>query len=455
MTEPALSVPHPAGPEVLHASRRIEHLQLNDPLTGLPSGPVLGEAIQRRIEAYKDGDPPIVWVGAEVQRLGDVTGAFGPRTRAELLREVSRRLRQICPDGSTPFHVHSDIFGILIDRAPYEVAIGAARQLTQIFETPFLVNGLPIMLQAFAGLADFPNHASNADELRQAAADALRQARDGRKPYAVYNPSRHHEQRANIALIGELKTAIEDGQLELWYQPVVDLRDDICVTLEALVRWRHPVHGCIGPARFVPAAEKTLLIGEITAWVARAAIEQIRKWRRTGIDIRVSMNLSAQDVGKGKIETMFADLLNFYGIDGPALALEVTEGALMETPERAFESLTALRRLGVSVAIDDFGLAYSSLTYLSQLPATTLKIDQSFALNMQREPKNQKIIRAAVALAHDLGLRTVVEGVETEALYRHAKEFGSDRAQGYYIARPLPADEVAVWLATSPFGKRR
>jgi predicted signal transduction protein with EAL and GGDEF domain len=431
----------------------VRRLQLNDPASGLPTGPLLGEAIERRIVQWSEGDPPIVWIGAEIQRLGDITSAFGPRTRTTLLREIAERLRDMCPEAGTPFHVHSDIFGILLDGAHYEQAINVARRLVQLFERPFMVNDLPVTVQAFAGLADYPNHASDADELRQAAAEALREARDDRRPYAIYSPARHKEQRANIALLGELKAAIPAGQLELFYQPVVDLKNDVCVTMEALVRWRHPTHGLIPPGRFIPAAERTLLIGEITAWTTRAAIEQIRRWRREGIGIRVSVNLSGQDIGRPDIAATIADLLNYYGVEGSALAFEITESTLVRAPERALESLAALRGLGASIAIDDFGQGYSSLTYLARLPATTLKIDQSFALNMEREPKNETIIRAAVALAHDLGMRTVLEGVETEALYRRAKELSSDRAQGYYIARPMPAADVPAWLQNSRFGK--
>jgi EAL domain-containing protein (putative c-di-GMP-specific phosphodiesterase class I)/GGDEF domain-containing protein len=425
---------------------------MNDAVSGLPTGPALGQLISRSIALWKDQAPPIVLIGVEINHVGDITGAFGPSTWVALLREITVRLRDVVPENGTLFHVQTNMFNILLDGAHYHDATQLARRLVDMFEQPFTAHQLPITVEAHVGLASYPNHVADGDGLRQAASDAIRDARESHKPYAIYIPRSYDEQRINVALLTELKTGIASGQFELVYQPIVDLKTEKCVSFEALARWRHPVHGYISPGRFIPAAEKTSLIHDLSAWVARTAIQQLSRWRKEGFDLGVAMNLSSRDLGNRDFDAMIPDLLDYYAVPGESMYFEVTEGALMRSPNRAYASLNNLRRLGAQISIDDFGQAYSSLTYLVNLPATTIKIDQSFALNLAQEPKNRAIICGAISLAHDLGLTTVIEGVETGDIYQAAKQFGSDRAQGYFIAHPLPADEVLAWLVNASFG---
>jgi EAL domain-containing protein (putative c-di-GMP-specific phosphodiesterase class I) len=258
-----------------------------------------------------------------------------------------------------------------------------------------------------------------------------------------------HEQPATERLgrIGALRHAIASGQLALFYQPIVDCRSQAVVGVEALVRWQHPEFGLVPADDFIALAEETGLIKPLTRWVIAAALKQCRAWKNAGLDLRVAVNLSGHDVQDPTLPDLISQELFDLGLSARSLTVELTETASMADPERALSTLAQLKAMGVEIAIDDFGTGYSSLSYLTRVPAHQLKIDRTFVRDLADEKHLAAVVRSTIELGHTLGLKVVAEGVEDEATCELLSEFGCDRAQGFYFARPMPADAVLRWCA--------
>jgi EAL domain-containing protein (putative c-di-GMP-specific phosphodiesterase class I) len=263
---------------------------------------------------------------------------------------------------------------------------------------------------------------------------------------AVYDPSRHADSSGHLALVEELRAALTTGQLVLHHQPQVDVRTGRTLGAEALVRWAHPVRGLLGPAQFLPLAEAHGLMGALTDEVLRQAVAQAADWRRRGLDLRISVNLSASNLLDTDLPHRVAGLLADAGLPAESLVLEVTETVLMGDAERSLAVVTALTALGLTVSIDDFGTGYSSLSYLRDLPVAELKLDRSFTADLLEDPRTEAIVASTIDLAHRLGLRVVAEGVEHDATLARLARLGCDESQGYLHSAPLPADRLADWL---------
>jgi EAL domain-containing protein (putative c-di-GMP-specific phosphodiesterase class I) len=277
-------------------------------------------------------------------------------------------------------------------------------------------------------------------------------AKRGSSGYIVYSPDQDEHGSDRLAFIAELRAAIDRDELVLHYQPKVSLKTGRCVRAEALVRWNHPVRGLIPPDQFVPLAEQTGLIKPLTRWVLGAALRQCRAWRDSGFDLPVAVNLSMLNLHDPELTESVAELLVACGVPPAFLKVEVTESAIMSDPERALETLRCLRGMGVAVAIDDFGTGHSSLNYLKHLPVEDIKLDRSFVREMRVDESDFAIVRSTVQLAHSLDLRVIAEGVEDEETWDLLAALGCDAAQGYYMSRPLPAEDLESWLHDSPWG---
>jgi EAL domain-containing protein (putative c-di-GMP-specific phosphodiesterase class I) len=258
-----------------------------------------------------------------------------------------------------------------------------------------------------------------------------------------------HHSRERLSLMGDLRKAVDGDELALMYQPKIPLRGATDHYLEALVRWQHPARGLVPPAEFIPFAEQTGYIRAITQWVLTHAIAQCATWRRDGLPVNVSINISPRDLMDIRLPERFADLLQAQGCAAHWVALEITESGIMEDPERAIENLGRLHALGCGLAIDDYGTGYSSLAYLRRLPVDELKIDKSFVMNMARDPSDAMIVRSTIDLAHNMGLMVVAEGVDDEATLERLRALGCDMAQGYHFSRPLAAAEVVARMRES------
>jgi diguanylate cyclase (GGDEF)-like protein len=297
-------------------------------------------------------------------------------------------------------------------------------------------------LQPQIGVALFPNHGHNASSLLECADYALNAARKNKERCVLYSPEFSGSPRPPLHL-RELRQAIVQDQLFVLYQPKVDLRSDRITGLEALTRWRHPVHGLIMPDEFIPLAERTGLIVPLTLWVLNQSIGQCRHWRSEGTNVSIAVNLSMWNLDTPELPDQIASLLRSAGVPSGQLELEITESAIMDDPQRAMRTLKAIRELGVHFAIDDFGTGYSSLAHLKKMPVSSIKIDKSFTQNMESDNDNAVIVRAIVDLGHNLGLKVVAEGVETLAAKEMLLDFNCDEAQGYYFSRPVTAGDIS------------
>jgi predicted signal transduction protein with EAL and GGDEF domain len=311
-------------------------------------------------------------------------------------------------------------------------------------ERPFLIHGMSVHVAASIGLTC--SSSGDRTELLRQADTAMYAAKRSGTGLAVYDPSRHADSSGHLALVEELRTALSTGQLVLHHQPQVDVSTGCTVGVEALVRWAHPVRGLLAPAQFLPLAEVHGLMGAVTEEVLRQAVAQAADWRRRGLELRISVNLSASNLLDTDLPRRVAALLADAGLPAGCLVLEVTETVLMGDAERSLAVVTALTALGLTVSIDDFGTGYSSLSYLRDLPVAELKLDRSFTADLLVEARTEAIVASTIDLAHRLGLRVVAEGVEHEATLARLAHLGCDESQGYLHSPPLPADLLEQWL---------
>jgi EAL domain-containing protein (putative c-di-GMP-specific phosphodiesterase class I) len=268
---------------------------------------------------------------------------------------------------------------------------------------------------------------------------------------AVYDAGNDSSQQQHLSLLGELRRAVEQHELCLHYQPKMSLQTNTVMEVEALLRWDHPQRGRVPPAEFIPFAEYTGYIRFVTHWVLEEAIAQCGRWSREGMPLRISVNICARDLMNRDLPDQIQSMLHQYAVPPDLLCLEITESGFMEDPVYAQQVLDRLAGMGLKLSIDDYGTGYSSLSYIMKLPVHELKIDRSFVATMNEDPDLLTIVRSTIDLGHNLGLKVVAEGVENAAGVRRLKELGCDQAQGYFISRPLPAEDLALWLRTSGF----
>jgi predicted signal transduction protein with EAL and GGDEF domain len=326
-------------------------------------------------------------------------------------------------------------------------AVQLAARIRTALAAPLVLQGVLLDIRASIGVAVHPDHGDDVTTLLQHAEIAMYVAKDTRTALQVYDPSTDDHSTERLALVGELRHALDRGEIVVHYQPKASMFDGRVRSVEALVRWQHPERGLIGPFEFVHLAEHTGLIHPLTHHVLRTALEQCREWRDRGVDLSVAVNLSVRDLVDLDLPGAIAAELDRCGLEPRSFGIEITETMLVLDPNRTIEVLARLHEMGVHISLDDFGTGYSSLSYLQRLPVDELKIDRTFIHDLAGSETDSSIVEATVALARSLGLTTVAEGVECAATWEQLVRLGCDVAQGYYISRPLPADELEAWLA--------
>jgi EAL domain-containing protein (putative c-di-GMP-specific phosphodiesterase class I) len=307
------------------------------------------------------------------------------------------------------------------------------------------LDGFAVAVGGSIGIALYPEHGADADSLLRQADIAMYAAKDARSGCTIYSPETDLHSRERLGLLADLRQAIDRGDLLVHYQPQIDVRSGELTAVEALVRWPHPTRGLLPPDEFIPLAEQTRLIQPLSRWILAAALRQCAAWRSVGLDLPISVNLSAYDLRDTDLPDVVSQALATNGVPAENLRIEITESSLMANPPRARDILGRLREQGVQIAIDDFGIGYSSLAYLKSLPVDELKIDRSFVREMATDAGSRAIVRAVIDLADVLGLRVVAEGVEDEATLAALAVLGCDVAQGYHFARALTPGDLAQW----------
>jgi diguanylate cyclase (GGDEF)-like protein len=430
----------------------LEHQARYDALTGLPNRALLNDRLQALLAEAQEGAAPVGLLLLDLDRFKDINDTLGHHFGDLLLQGASVRLAAALRPEDTLARLGGDEFAVLLPGAGQAEAVAAARSLLQALHEPIAIHGHELSADVSIGIAVAPEHGDDPATLLRRADIAMYLAKQARKGCAVYAPGHDRHSVEGLRLSLDLRRAIVDGELILHYQPKLDLAADRVRAVEALVRWQHPTLGLVPPDRFIGLAEQTGLIRDLTSWVLRNAVAQCAAWRADGLDVGVAINLSARCLLDEGLPQEVAAVLAEHRVPPACLVLEVTESALMADPEQAMRVTRALRDAGTAIAIDDFGTGHSSLAYLSQLPAEQLKIDRSFVLAMMGSERDAVIVRSAISLAHDLGLRVVAEGVEDAATLAQLARLGCDEAQGYHLTPPLPPCELAAWLTGSPRG---
>jgi diguanylate cyclase len=430
-----------------HQAAESQHQALHDALTGLPNRALLRDRTDQAIHQADRELIPAALLLLDLDRFKEVNDTLGHHYGDQLLVQVGQRLRAALREVDTVSRLGGDEFAVLLPRIETaEGAVAVASKLQAAFDEPFMLDDLALDVEASIGVALYPEHGSDPDELLQHADIAMYVAKDTHAGFMAFDPTLDQHSPRRLALLGELRRAIEQQQLVLHYQPKVDAHTGELLGVEALVRWQHPEQGLIPPGDFIPLAERTGLIGPLTDYVLDAALHQCHRWRQAGHELAIAVNVSARSLLDLAFPDQVAGLLARWELPARLLVVEITESTIMADPTHALEILGRLNTMGVQIAIDDFGTGYSSMAHLKTLPVQELKIDRSFVSQMTSNSRDAVIVRSTVDLGRNLGLRVVAEGVEDGVTLRELDALGCDAIQGYYISRPVPADDLIHWL---------
>ena len=429
-----------------HQAEVNEHQALHDSLTDLPNRTLFHDRVHQALSSARREHVPAAVMIMDLDRFKEVNDTLGHASGDELLKQVGLRLRDSLRESDTVARLGGDEFGILLPKVlDAETAVAVARKLRTTLEEPLTIHGLALQMEASIGIALFPDHGSDVQGLLQRADVAMYVAKE-QSGCEVYTRERDEYSPDRLTLLTELRRAIDRGQLGLHYQPKADLRTGEIHGVEALVRWNHPERGMIPPDEFIPPAQKTGVIAPLTMFVLDEALRQCRTWALQGLELCVAVNLSTRNLLDVHLPDTVGQLLTRWEVPPRLLELEITESTILADPVRAMQILSRLDKMGVRLAIDDFGTGYSSLAYLKRLPVDELKIDKSFILGMEESENDAVIVRSTIDLGRNLGLRVVAEGVETQAAWNHLVALGCDVAQGYFLSRPAPAEQLTEWL---------
>ena len=425
---------------------QISHLAYRDRLTGLPNRLRFRDAVQQAIARAGPVHGSLAVVMLDLDRFKHVNDVLGYASGDKLLERVAQRLQEVVRVGDVVARLGGDEFALLRPDADVALAVGVAQRITGAFEQPLLLDDHMVDLSAGLGIAVWPAHASDADDLLSHAEVAMYAAKRHTAGAQVYDPAVDTASALNLSLLSELRQAVDNNELRLFLQPKIAIQDGSVCGAEALVRWQHPTRGLVPPMQFIPFAEQTGFIRQLTLWMfERAAAEQVAL-ALLGVR-RVSVNLSTRDLLDMELPEKLDAILRRHRALADGFCLEITESAIMDDPQRAEATLNRLAERGYKLSIDDFGTGYSSLAYLKKLPVNELKIDKSFVMAMETDAGDAKIVRSTIDLAHNLGLTVVAEGIETAAVLGLLHALHCDEGQGYHMSKPLPVDAFCDWVA--------
>jgi diguanylate cyclase (GGDEF)-like protein len=451
---PLLLIPMFAVYRTSAMSLEKEHQATHDALTGLPNRKYLLDALDRALGEVVPGRRVGLFL-LDLDRFKEVNDTLGHQTGDHLLEHVAERIRGALRPEDLVARLGGDEFAVLLPAVPdAEAATEVALRIQAALAEPFRFEGVLLELEASVGIALYPDHGADVQQLQRSADVAMYLAKEERSGVEVYTADKDRNSTTRLGLLGSLRQGIDGGQLELHYQPKVSLASGSVVGVEALVRWRHPHRGLIFPDEFVPLAEHSGLMHRLTAYVVDTALEQAARWWSVGLEIPVAVNVSARDLHASALADTIESGLARHGLPTSALRLELTERVLMADPTRVGDTLASMERLGIRLSLDDFGTGYSSLVLLQRLPVSEIKVDRSFVKRLTTSPDDAKIVRSIVDLAHALGIAAVAEGVETEEVWDLLEDLGCDSAQGWYVSRPLPAERATEWLLRHPSRSR-
>jgi diguanylate cyclase (GGDEF)-like protein len=423
---------------------RLTHDSSHDALTGLANRTTYQDRLQAAL-GRKDGSPLAVLL-MDLDRFKEVNDTLGHHHGDLLIREVAGRLHSAAPSSATVARLGGDEFAILLPETDHEAARAAAQRLWDAVARPCSLDGVDVDVEASIGIAVAPEHGDDGTVLLKRADMAMYAAKRGHTRIEFYDADRDEYSPRRLALASQVRAAIDNGQMELHYQPQIDVSTGRMVAVEALSRWRHPDYGFVPPDEFIALAEQSGAIATLTHWALETAVTQLVQWRDAGHHVEVSVNISMRNLIDNSMCNQVEQLVRTHELQPGDLILEVTESQVMSDPERTLPILNRLAAMGARLSIDDFGTGYSSLAYLKQLPVAEIKIDRSFVAGLAVDHQDVAIVRAIVDLARSFGMRVVAEGVENQPTMQRLTTLGCDRVQGYLISHPLPASDLVAWM---------
>jgi diguanylate cyclase (GGDEF)-like protein len=433
------------------AHATIERMAHYDRLTGLANHALFEQRLRRALSQARSFDATLGLFIIDIMRLRDVNDVFGFHSGDMVLREVAMRIGRVFGPDAVFARMRSDEFALLCPVRNVEEAAGVAERIMGAASAPFEIGTVKVDINLTVGISLYPAHGKDSTQLMRHADVAMHEAKKTATRCMFYRQEQDENRARRLAMVGELRHAIEENQLVLYYQPKVSVRDRRLCGFEALVRWMHPQRGLVPPDEFIGLAEQSGLIRPLNDWVIADVLRQSAVWRREGLALPIAVNLSVYNLRDPGLVQKLEQSLREFGAAADWLELEITEGAVMDDPSSALEVLGRLREIGITLFIDDFGTGYSSLAYLKKLPVDAVKIDKSFVIDMTDDQDSEAIVRATINLGHELGLDVVAEGVESRAALDQLAALQCDTAQGYFIGKPMASLGVRGWIDQGPW----
>lgn len=426
----------------------LEHQALHDSLTGLPNRTLLLDRITQTIITAKRSNANPALLIMDLDFFKQVNDTLGHRIGDNLLYQVGNLIKYNLRAMDTVARLGGDEFAVLINDTNEKKASLVAKKIISLINRPFIVKGNTIHIGASIGIALFPQHGDNSEDLIKHADAAMYTAKRNKLDYSLYNAKEDITSIERLRLIADLKYAIKNDQLELYYQPKIDIKNQSTTGIEALLRWQHSTLGFIPPREIIAMAEQAGVVNKLSRWVLRKALSTAKQLAAQDYRLNVAINLTAQNLQDQTFSNFISEQLAENGVPPDMLTLEFCERDIMEEPEEIMQQLEPIQHMGIRLSIDDFGTGFSSLAYLKKLQVQELKVDTSFVKDICRDANDATIVYSTIQLAHNLGLTVIAEGVEKEAVLQKLKEMGCDAAQGFYLCKPLPFTELNEWLKT-------
>ena len=432
--------------QIHHRQMALEFQAMHDSLTGLPNRALLQDRLEQAIHQAERNDVEISLLLLDLDRFKDINDTLGHPIGDKVLREIAKRLEKSLRVADTVARLGGDEFAVITSYASRVQIEDFVKRIVKDVERVITIDEQKLSVGVSVGIATFPIHGNDADTLIRHADVAMYSAKRDNKDQEFYALEKDYHTADNLTLLADLKTELKkpSGQIKLYFQPEIDIATLKIVSVEALIRWRHPIQGDLPAEHIIRLAEQSGLIAGLTSWVITEAFSQFSKWNNP--DLSISINLSVWNLQDPNLISFIKKTLDEDKIQSNKITLEITESAVMNDPVRAREVLTTLSEMGIQLAIDDYGTGFSSLAYLKLLPVKYLKIDKSFVIDMLQDENDSIIVRSTIELAHNLGLSVIAEGVEDEETLEQLRKLKCDFAQGYYIAKPMSSTEILKWI---------
>lgn len=422
------------------------HRALHDELTDLPNRTLLHERVEQAMKLSERNSQPLTVLLMDLDRFKEINDTLGHHCGDVLLQLVSPRLRKSVRNSDTVARLGGDEFAVVLPGAGIDQAIGISDKISEAVGKEFHIEGHKISVGISIGVAIYPDHGATSVELLQRADVAMYNAKRNELHYSVYDAEYDQYSANRLQRISQLRDAIEEDKLFIAYQPLISVETGKTLSLEALVRWQVDKNNIVYPNEFIPLAENTGLIHLITDWIVGKVLCQMSLWKKQGLNIPVSINLSSKNLQMKKYPEQLQEIAKDYNLNPKDITLEITESSMMSDNTSVYDGISKLKEIGFGISLDDFGTGYSSLSFLKQLPIHEIKIDKSFVMGMLDDENDAVIVRSTIDLAHNMGRRVVAEGVAKEEIYDLLEILGCDAVQGNYTCEPLGAVEIVKWL---------